>query len=109
MFHSGDETFSGQGLAFPEDAYRLENLAVPVILGAIAWWLFKSAKRIDRREGYHVGRRGASVLVGQSKAIVPGGTPVSSVTRPSAQVTCTRSACRFSPKPKISSGAWPLR
>jgi len=34
----------------------MESLVGLAILGVIAWWLYKSGKRIGSRKGYHVGR-----------------------------------------------------
>ena len=34
----------------------MEGLIVFAVLAAIAWWLFKTGKRIGSRKGYNVGR-----------------------------------------------------
>jgi len=34
----------------------MEDLLGLVILGAIAWWFFKSGKRVGSRKGYNAGR-----------------------------------------------------
>ena len=39
-----------------KEEYLMENLLGLAIFGIIAWWLYKSGKRIGSRKGYHVGR-----------------------------------------------------
>ena len=34
----------------------MESLLGIVVLAAVAWWCFKSGKRIGSRKGYNVGR-----------------------------------------------------
>jgi hypothetical protein len=40
----------------PYEGEPVESLFALAILAAVAWWFYKSGKRVGSRKGYHVGR-----------------------------------------------------